>query len=248
MIKNFTDRRSQAAMLARAMNLMSPDLENHHEQTSYMAYYISKALGLDDTLAMTNVEVALLHDVGTVVKQSIGSNHEKSAGARILEQFTIMANIPEFKNITEIIQSIHKQEGHTLLPEIKNPYKIQIVQMADYISKIFSSYEGTSVLNRVPKISKIIHNMKFPPKLLEAFDRLCQKESIWLDLENMTAIENVYSNWNESLTLEEAHKITYLLSMLVDYRSPFTNRQSNARDFSREIQIATFRMHGKQKF
>lgn len=64
----------------------------------------------------------------------------------------------------------------------------------------------------------------------------------------MTAIENVYSNWNESLTLEEAHKITYLLSMLVDYRSPFTNRQSNARDFSREIQIATFRMHGKQKF
>lgn len=51
---------------------------------------------------------------------------------------------------------------------------------------------------------------------------LRKKESVWLDMENVTVINNVYNNWNESLSLDDAQKMTFLLSTLVDYRSPFT--------------------------
>jgi HD-GYP domain-containing protein (c-di-GMP phosphodiesterase class II) len=220
-IKNFTGRKSQAAMLAKALNLMNPHLENHHEQTSYMAYQLSKALGLDDEAVMANVEIALLHDIGSVTTGNKPIS-KIDTGTGLLEQFSIMAMVPEFHDATQIIQGVHKGAGQAVKLGIKNPDQKAIVQMSDYISTIFSSEEETSVLNRVPKISKIIHGMKFSHKLFEAFDQLTKKESVWLDMENVTVINNVYNNWNESLSLDDAQKMTFLLSTLVDYRSPFT--------------------------
>lgn len=43
---SFTNMRSLMTALARAMNLVNPDVEHHHEQTAYLALFIAREMHL----------------------------------------------------------------------------------------------------------------------------------------------------------------------------------------------------------
>ena len=44
--EKFTTVRSLLNALARTMNLINPEMENHHQETAYLAYQIGAEMGL----------------------------------------------------------------------------------------------------------------------------------------------------------------------------------------------------------
>ena len=44
--ENFTNTCDLLGALAEAMNFINPDIENHHQQTAYLAYMLARHLGL----------------------------------------------------------------------------------------------------------------------------------------------------------------------------------------------------------
>ena len=67
MTKKFTTVRSLLNALAKAMNLINPEMENHHQETAYLAYQLGDEMGLPTEERHMIVVSALLHDVGTIV-------------------------------------------------------------------------------------------------------------------------------------------------------------------------------------
>ena len=67
MTEKFTTTRALLNALAKAMNLINPEMENHHQETAYLAYQISVEIGLGTEELHLIVSSALLHDVGTIV-------------------------------------------------------------------------------------------------------------------------------------------------------------------------------------
>ena len=64
----FTTVRSLLNALARTMNLINPEMENHHQQTAYLAYQTGAEMGLGTEDLHMIVVASLLHDLGTIVK------------------------------------------------------------------------------------------------------------------------------------------------------------------------------------
>ena len=62
-MKHFTTIRSLLQALAMAMNLINPDVENHHQRTAYLAYHIGAEMGLETEDLHKVIVAALLHDV-----------------------------------------------------------------------------------------------------------------------------------------------------------------------------------------
>lgn len=46
-MEKLTNIRSLLEALSRAMNLINPEVENHHQQAAYFAYFIGREMGLD---------------------------------------------------------------------------------------------------------------------------------------------------------------------------------------------------------
>ena len=52
--------------LSNALELLSPKLYNHHQQTAYMSYIIAEHLGLPANKKRDLFYAALIHDIGTL--------------------------------------------------------------------------------------------------------------------------------------------------------------------------------------
>ena len=66
MTEKFTTVRSLLNALAKAMNLIDPTMENHHQETAYLAYQIGLEMGLETESLHVIVVSALLHESGGV--------------------------------------------------------------------------------------------------------------------------------------------------------------------------------------
>ena len=48
MIRQFTTKRDIVSAFANTMNLVSPELQDHHEKVSYLAYRLAQTLDMDE--------------------------------------------------------------------------------------------------------------------------------------------------------------------------------------------------------
>ena len=103
---HFTDIRSLLAALAEAMKLINPDVENHHEQTAYLAYLIAREMGLEESLSFLCVYAALLHDVGSIL-------YDEPRGVLDIEREShriaalgagILRALPDFRRVADVIE------------------------------------------------------------------------------------------------------------------------------------------------
>ena len=67
-----TNMRSLLIALAKAMNLINPNMQHHHEQTAYISYQIGYEMGLRGDDLNYAVYAALLHDIGAVGPAPVG--------------------------------------------------------------------------------------------------------------------------------------------------------------------------------
>ncbi len=232
MTSQFTTIRDIANAFARAMNLIDPTLQKHHEKVAYLSFRLAQTIRLDKKQRILALYGGLFHDIGGALKQGnvsladIESNARNVAetGASLLRLFPVTH---PFADIVLESQS-PRLRFQKLKKHIATPYLIgQIVHLADTIALLCN--EATPALNQVQRIKECIHDNAeevFDSSVLEAFDILCNYEYVWLDLMYKPELFLDLIEDNRWLSLDEVVNLTSFMSKIIDFRSPFTAMHS----------------------
>ncbi len=232
MNKQFTTKRDIISAFANAMNLISPEVKDHHDKVSYLSYRLAEAMGMSDQQKMNALAGGLLHDIGGIIRQGDITlfDIEKNAGQVARSGAAFLKMLPMTSPFANVVQESQTpwQLLQKLQAGIKTPQQIgQIVHLADAVSLLLD--DSRPVLNQVGQIQAMIHSSsetEFSPEVLDAFDDLCTHESVWMDLMYRPQSFLDLITDNRWISLDETVKQTEFMSKIIDFRSPFTAMHS----------------------
>ena len=232
MIRRFTTKKDILAGFAGAMNLISPEVENHHEKVAYLSYRLAEMMELPEKQRQLAFLGGLMHDIGGILQRDGVSLLElerhageiSGAGAMILRGFSLTQ---PFSAVVEESQTPWRRLK-AAAGGLKAPQRLgQIVHLADVITLLLKDTEP--VLNQLPCIREAIlgtGDREFNPEVLAAFDRLCGVEAAWLDVLYRPQLFLDMLTEDRAFSLEETVKLTAFMSRIIDFRSPFTAMHS----------------------
>ena len=239
--QKFTTVRSLLNALAKAMNLINPEMENHHQETAYLAYQLGVEMGLGTEDLHLIVTSALLHDVGTIVMPSKENLSEIESHRREIAQIgaDMIRGLKKFEPIAGIIELCQNgyqenlryipkaAEGETYKRQENCIYVAECIHLADVISALWD--EESEILNQVPMIREAIERgrgTEFSDKAVDAFISLSTREYIWMDFVLNPSFLMVFTGDMHDVDLEETVELTQLMSRIIDFRSSFTAMHS----------------------
>ena len=228
----FTNIRSLLEALAKTLNLINPEVENHHKQTAYFSFFIAQQLGFEQEDLHRIVYSALLHDVGSIIMEErlsieqIESEAEKYAriGAEMLK------DLDDFTEIAEIIENCQTSYQKLLINKDINNSNIRlaaIIHLADFVSTCLDP--DTRILNQVKGIcdnALKYSGTEFMPEAVEALLQIKDNEVIWLDAMFNPSFLMFFTGEFHKISLERTASLTRLMSRIIDYRSSFTAMHS----------------------
>jgi len=232
MERRFASKRDIIRAFAGSMNLISSEVENHHEKVSFLAYRLADILGMDENQKKTVFYAGLLHDIGGVLQHDTLSLTDLEAnaqeivvyGAAILKQFPVTA--PYAPVVLECQTSWHCVDT---LPKAQDEQVRlgQIVHLADVVTLLMEGPETT--LNRAALVSDLLchgREREFSPESLEALRRLSGREDVWLEMMVRPECYQELIPDNHFLSLDDVVAWTRFMSQIIDFRSPFTAMHS----------------------
>lgn len=238
----FTTVRSLLNALAKAMNLINTAMENHHQETAYLAYHLGVEMGLKTEDLHLIVVSSLLHDVGTImIPQSenlseIESHRRENAriGAAMigdLEPFGPIANIIELcqNGWQENVRFAETPSCQSKLREkVEDCIAVaECIHVADTISTLWD--RDGEILNQVPMVREAIERgrgTEFSDRAVDAFITLSHREFIWMDFILNPSFLSYFTGDMRDLSLERTAELTQLMSRIIDFRSSFTAMHS----------------------
>ena len=228
MERRFVSKRDIIRAFAGSMNLISSEVENHHEKVSFLAYRLADILGMDENQKKTVFYAGLLHDIGGVLQHDTLSLTDLEAnaqeivvyGAAILKQFPVTA--PYAPVVLECQTPWHCVDT---LPKAQDEQVRlgQIVHLADVVTLLMEGPETT--LNRAALVSDLLchgREREFSPESLEALRRLSGWEDVWLEMMVRPECYQELIPDDNFLSLDEVVEWTQFMSRIIDFRSPFT--------------------------
>lgn len=222
--------------ITKAIDLVNPNVTDHHQQVAYLSYNIADALRLPLEQKRSLVIAALLHDVGAIALQDrLDFNEEEHTninehaflGARLFSDSPILFNIAtiiKFHHIPWNNGEGKHYEGESV------PLLAHIIHLADRIAVHIN--RDVFILSQTNSIKEYIKNRKdsvFVPEFVDAFLKICDKEALWLDFDYQPMISNIPNDLSLEaikLTLDEVVSLTKIFSQIIDFRSPFTAMHS----------------------
>jgi HD-GYP domain-containing protein (c-di-GMP phosphodiesterase class II) len=231
---NFFD---MVASIARVIDMMSPDVGNHHLQVAYLAYRLGEELQLSDDKKFDLFIAGALHDIGAFSLQDrldllefedTKPGEHSMAGSLILETFT------PFSGIARLIKfhHVHWKNGEGAFQNGESvPNESHMIHLADRVAVKIS--RKAPVLSQVQGICRAILEHKgdvFVPEYVDALISMANREHIWLDLmsESMEAIlKQTVLYRTKELTIEEMVDFSRLVCRLIDFKSKFTAAHSS---------------------
>ncbi len=240
----FTTVRSLLNALAKAMNLIDPTIENHHQETAYLAYHIGAEMGLETESLHVIAVSALLHDVGTIVMPSEDSleayeDHRREIARIGADMIRDLEPFDRFAGIIELCQNSYQEnvrfsESQACREKLRAGVNIgqcievaEAIHMADIISAIWD--EDADILNQIPRIREIVEQgreTEFSGRAVDAFLRLSRREFIWMDFALNPTFLSFFIGDMHDVSLEHAVVLTKLMSRIIDFRSSFTAMHS----------------------
>ena len=229
MEKAITNMRDLARCFGRAMNLVSPKIENHHQQVAYVAWRIADEMGysLDDRREI--IYGALMHDMGSVIMP------EREVGEYTLSEMSqagisLIGDIANMKFVKDILSAyqVPFAERPAFAELSKEAVFAEIIYLADKISMLIDP--DAAALNQSEDIcdtSSDYADEEIHSEVVEAFLRTSGKEFVWLELLHQPEIcLNAISNANV-VTLDQLIEIAKFMSRIIDFRSQYTAMHSS---------------------
>ncbi len=223
--------------LSKAVDLVSPRLNNHHLQVAYLSLQLARVLHLDLDRQLDLVFAGALHDIGGLsLQQRLDALnfeienpfHHCELGYQFLQSF------PRFSRQAHIVRHHHLPWDHGAGAEFRGkPVALEshILHLAD--RTVVSITEGRDILSQVDPICRNISRhagRQFNPELVDALCSLAVKEYIWLDLVSGDLKKNITSLLNSPMLLlndDELVNVSRLFARVVDFRSNFTATHSS---------------------
>ena len=242
MTEKFTTVRSLLNALAKAMNLINPEMENHHQETAYLAYQLGTEMRLPTEDLHLIVVSALLHDVGTIVMPQKENLSEIESHRREIAQIgaAIIRDLEPFKPAAVIIElcqngwqeNVRFAETASCSAVLREKAETCIavaecIHLADIVSALWD--EEGDILNQVPMIREAIERgrgTEFSDRAVDALVSLSRREFIWMDFILNPAFLSYFTGDMHDLGLERTAELTQLMSRIIDFRSSFTAMHS----------------------
>lgn len=234
-METFTNVRSLLGALAKAMNLINPDMEHHHEQTAYFSFAIASEMKLEEELIHTTIYAALLHDVGAIVVEQRQSVTEIEENARFFSEigYNMLKDLPDLERVadvirycqfswTDIMKSLKGHEEYTEYAVLSN-----IIHAADVIATCLR--REVPVLNQVNGICEILmagRGTDFNENVVDALLAIKDREYVWLDGLNNPSFLMFFTGKMHNISLDHTVELTKLMTRIIDYRSSFTAMHS----------------------
>jgi len=215
---------------AGAMNLISPEVENHHEKVSFLAWRLAEILGMDEGQKKTVFYAGLLHDIGGILHRGnlsladVEANAQEIAvyGASILNKFAV--TVPYASVVLESQTPWHCVDT---LPKARDERVRlgQIVHLADAVTLWMAGPE--TALNRAAHLNDLLcHEREYSPESLEALRLLSGREDVWLEMIYRPECYQELIPDDQYLSLDDVVEWTQFMSQVIDFRSPFTAMHS----------------------
>lgn len=242
-----TTLRDMIRAFAEAMDLIDPDVEEHHEKVAYLALQIAREMNFDYEKQQLAFYGALLHDVGAIAfsnKSLPELEHTlqlAKAGASILRDFSQTASLSEvvLTSQTSWQQLKHCSESDDpALPISDNPELPvsddilipQVIHLADEVALYLDYLDREDghkdpVLNLLPEVRRHIEeksDLEFHPAVKRAFFGMCHREIIWMDMMYRPRRFLEFIPQSRLVTIDDAMSLTEFMSRIIDFRSPFT--------------------------
>ena len=223
--------------LAKAIDMMSPAVADHHMRVTYLAFRLAQELRLPSEEVRDLVIAGALHDIGgfslnervdILQFEDIRPNRHAIAGYLLLKDFE------PFAKAAEMVRYHHKPWDHGEGAQDNGnpvPRGSHILHLADRVAVLLNNSKG--VLGQVDGVRDIIEKRKgsvFVPEFAEALARLTTRDYIWLEAVSgatETVLRREIAMQRSELDLDDLIGLSRLLCRIIDFKSEFTATHSS---------------------
>lgn len=225
--------------LADTIDLVSPQMSDHHHRVGRIAYALAGQLGMSKEERIDLYFAGSLHDIGALslsdrIKLLRFSGHEPhnhaETGALLLETFQPLAGLARlvrFHHVKWDGGAGAERRGQQV------PLGSHVLHLADRIAVLIGAMDGINLLVRVPAILSRVEEEQdrmFSPLLVAAFRELAARESFWLSLAfpgRITVFERLGHFRTIRLDTEGILGLSRMFARIIDFRSHFTATHSS---------------------
>ncbi len=226
--------------LSSAIDLINPNISNHHKRVAYISYCIAKEMGYSENEIKDLVLAGLLHDCGAVnlfERSSIFEfgfdNSYSNRHNHGYKGWFILRDADELKTAADIIKYHHvfwNEKLNKRLELYKVPKFSHILHLADRIDILINPNQ--EILQQKKYISKMINsgkNTMFMPAAVDAFENLASKPYFWFDI-TITNLEDllrkIMSPYKVYINSKLLIQYADIAHRIIDFRSKFTATHS----------------------
>jgi HD-GYP domain-containing protein (c-di-GMP phosphodiesterase class II) len=223
--------------ISTAVDLVSPDIVDHHKRTAYIAFSIAVELGLAAEEQQNLILAGLLHDIGalslrdridTFAFELDQSHIHAGLGYRLLNTFDAFAAIAPIVRYHHLSWKDGRGESHKGKPV---PKASHILHLADRIAVLID--RKREVLGQTDAIRDTLRRHqgdKFAPEVLQAALSLSEKEYFWFDVVSPDiggVLADKIKGFSTELDLAGLVRLSRFFSRIIDFRSRFTAAHSS---------------------
>lgn len=224
--------------LAEAVDLISPELANHHKQVAYISLHIAREMKLSPE-QQSNVTLAgFLHDSGGLaikerleaLRFEVESPYQHAElGFRLFQKFEPLAPIAQLIRYHHLPYEEVTKACRLLIPGtvLRGSF---ILHLADRVSVLIDPRknilgQASCIRHRIAEYTGTM----FDPDVAASFFKISEREYFWLDLISPsinTFLQERSNYFNIELNLNLLAGFAKLFGQIVDFRSRFTATHS----------------------
>jgi HD-GYP domain-containing protein (c-di-GMP phosphodiesterase class II) len=223
--------------LSDVIDLVNPELVNHHQKVAYTAYSIATQMGLPARQRNELLLAGKLHDIGALASQERAQTmqFELHNPQRHAEMGWLL--LRGFEPLTSVAQLIRYHHLHcdaddgdqVICPDVM--VGGQILHLADRVAVLLRP-NGNPLAQKKHICRQVAAQSggMFLPKAVNAFLKLAEKESFWLDLASPTLgafLSRRITLDTLELDLHGLLSLSQVFARIIDFRSPFTATHSS---------------------
>jgi HD-GYP domain-containing protein (c-di-GMP phosphodiesterase class II) len=226
--------------VSNAIDLVSPEMGNHHKRVAYIALAVAREMQLSPELKHDLILSGLLHDIGALSREErreltrFDDDGDENIHAHGEGAYLLLHKFRHFANVANVIRFHHVPwsggEGRYFRGE-QVPMASHILHLADRVDVLVDP--ANPILGQVDSIAAAVSRQAgsmFEPELVEAFLELAWKEYFWLDLTS-PSLDQLLRRSARNLTVEldwdDLQDFAELMAHIIDFRSRFTATHSS---------------------
>lgn len=225
------------APVARAVDMMSPAVADHHRRVAYLAFRLGEEAGLSEQEQCDLAIAGALHDIGAFSlreRLDILAFEDAHPGRHARAGYLLLKEFPPFASPASYIRFHHTPwengAGRTQNGE-PVPRGSHVLHLADRVA--VQIIKGEALLGQVPRICENIERRKgrlFEPGLVDAMLRLAKRDYIWMEMHSDSVgsiLRKETASQSQELGLDDLLSFARLLCCIIDFKSEFTATHSS---------------------